>query len=94
MNRKMKFSKLFFFLREKKKIETARVELCFALKRKKKKTNVLLTALTKCLQILEKVFSDYVEGNTAMQVSAVDVFFSHGCFFIFALLSFPGRCVS
>lgn len=56
---------------------------------------MLLTAVTKCFQILEKVFSDDMEGDTAMQVSVVDgFFFLVAVFFIFALLSFPGRCVS
>lgn len=47
---------------------------------------MLLTALKKCFQILEKVFPYDVESDTATQATIVDVvllfFFPHGCFFL------------
>lgn len=40
-----------------------------------------LTALMKCFQILEEVFSYDMEGDTAMQASVVNVFFLMAVFF-------------
>lgn len=92
----MKFSKLFFFFfplreRRKKERQRARVELCFALKGRKKNPSMFLNVLTTYFQILEEVFSCDMEGDTATQTSVIYRFFLMVSFGFFVLFSFVGR---
>lgn len=89
VNRKVKFSKLFFFFkREKKKRETARVERCFALKRKEEKKNTICFWLL--LRNAFKFWKRYFhmtwkvtqQRRLLLWMLFCCFFFPHGCFFL------------